>query len=118
MKRDSDDLGFDDAWKKGIVEQEADSKEQKPVKVHEKPVFRGQRNIVEDRKSMVIPAKKSTSVEKKGSRCRRISFVQRRRRVRCSMVSIEMEKRPRRGRREPDVDDIYHLARRFDRRVC
>ena len=65
MKQDSDDLGFDDAWKKGIVEQEADSKEQKPVKVHEKPVFRGQRNIVEDRKSMVLPAKKSTSVEKK-----------------------------------------------------
>ena len=67
MERRADDLSFEGAW----ANQLKDEKEQKPptekkeVKVHEKPSFRGQRDIVDNRSEIKVATKQTPKPEKK-----------------------------------------------------
>jgi len=67
MERRADDLSFEGAW----VNQLKDEKEEKPptekkeVKVHEKPSFRGQRDIVDNRSEIKMTTKQVPVPEKK-----------------------------------------------------
>lgn len=65
MKRKADDLSFEGAWGKSVEKEEvARAEPKKEVKVHDKPAFRGQRNIIENRKSIILPSKKTETAEK------------------------------------------------------
>ena len=57
MERRVDDLSFEGAWKNQVKEEQKEQApaEQKEVKVHEAPAFRGQRDVVETRKKFEWP---------------------------------------------------------------
>ena len=67
MERRADEFSFEGAW----ANQLKDEKEQKPptekkeVKVHEKPSFRGQRDIVDNRSEIKVATKQTPKPEKK-----------------------------------------------------
>ena len=67
MERRNDKLSFEGAWAKQLKEEkkELPSKEQKEVKIHEDPAFRGQRDIVEKRTEIKVTSKKDVIAEKK-----------------------------------------------------
>jgi hypothetical protein len=67
MERRNDELSFEGAWAKQLKEEkkEPPSKEQKEVKIHEDPAFRGQRDIVEKRTEIKVTSKKDVITEKK-----------------------------------------------------
>jgi len=67
MQRRKDDLTFEGAWKNQVKEEakEVAPAEKKEVKVHEAPVFRGQRDVVENRTHIRMPTKQQSTPEKK-----------------------------------------------------
>jgi len=67
MQRRKDDLTFEGAWKNQVKEEakEVAPAEKKEVKVHEAPVFRGQRDVVENRTQIRMPTKQQSTPEKK-----------------------------------------------------
>ncbi|MDP6869959.1 MAG: hypothetical protein QGI21_04225 [Candidatus Poseidoniaceae archaeon] len=72
MERKTDDLSFEGAWD-NQYENEKKTSEKSLKKsegpIHEKPAFRGQRDIVEKRSQIVMSAKKNTTpkIEKKNA---------------------------------------------------
>ena len=67
MERRVDDLSFEGAWDKQLKEEEKElaTKDQKEVKIHEAPAFRGQRDIVEKRTEIKMVSKQDVITEKK-----------------------------------------------------
>lgn len=67
MERRVDDLSFEGAWKNQIKEEQKDvtPKEEKEVKVHDAPKFRGQRDVVEKRSEIKMAKKGQPEPEKK-----------------------------------------------------
>ena len=67
MERQADDLSFEGAWAKQLKEEKKElaTKEQKEVKTHEAPAFRGQRDIVEKRTEIKMVSKQDVITEKK-----------------------------------------------------
>ena len=67
MERRIDDLSFEGAWKNQIKEEQKEQvpAERKEVKVHEKPAFRGQRDIVDTRSEIRMATKQQPAPEKK-----------------------------------------------------
>ncbi|MGB0201250.1 MAG: hypothetical protein ACPF9L_00575 [Candidatus Poseidoniaceae archaeon] len=67
MERRVDDLSFEGAWKNQVKEEQKEQApvEQKEVKVHEAPAFRGQRDVVETRKEIRMATKQQPAPEKK-----------------------------------------------------
>ena len=67
MERRVDDLSFEGAWKNQIKEEKKDvtPKEEKEVKVHDAPKFRGQRDVVEKRSEIKMTKKEQPEFEKK-----------------------------------------------------
>ena len=67
MERRVDDLSFEGAWKNQIKEEQKDvtPKEEKEVKVHDAPKFRGQRDVVEKRSEIKMAKKEQPEPEKK-----------------------------------------------------
>ena len=67
MERRVDDLSFEGAWKNQVKEEQKEqaSVEQKEVKVHEAPAFRGQRDVVETRTEIRMATKQQPAPEKK-----------------------------------------------------
>tara|TARA_B100000925_G_scaffold168342_1_gene126654 strand:+ start:181 stop:444 length:264 start_codon:yes stop_codon:yes gene_type:complete len=67
MGKRVDDLSFEGAWKNQVKEEQKEqvSAEQKDVKVHEAPVFRGQRDVVETRTEIRMAKKQQPTPEKK-----------------------------------------------------
>ena len=67
MERRNDELSFEGAWAKQLKEEkkEQPSKEQKEVKIHEAPAFRGQRDIIEKRTEIKVTSQKDQIIEKK-----------------------------------------------------
>ena len=67
MERRVDDLSFEGAWKNQVIEEQKEQTpaEQKEVKVHEAPAFRGQRDVVETRSEIRMATKQQPAPEKK-----------------------------------------------------
>ena len=67
MERRVDDLSFEGAWKNQITEEqkEVTPTEEKEVKVHDAPKFRGQRDVVEKRSEIKMAKKEQPEPEKK-----------------------------------------------------
>ena len=67
MERRVDDLSFEGAWKNQIQDEQKKTapREKKEVKIHEKPDFRGQRDVVETRKEIRMATKQQPIQEKK-----------------------------------------------------
>ena len=65
MERRVDDLSFEGAWKNPVKEEQKEQTpaEQKEVKVHEAPAFRGQRDVVETRSEIRMATKQQPSTE-------------------------------------------------------
>lgn len=67
MERRPDELSFEGAWAKQVIEEKDEAKqtEEKEVKVHEMPKFRGQRDVVEKRSEIKMASKQEPVPEKK-----------------------------------------------------
>ena len=67
MQRRVDDMSFEGAWNNQFKEEQEKTAtaEKKDVKVHEEPVFRGQRDIVEKRSEIRMKKKQEPAPEKK-----------------------------------------------------
>ncbi len=67
MQRRVDDMSFEGAWNNQFKEEQEKkvTEQKKEVKVHEAPVFRGQRDIVEKRTEIRMKKKQEPVPEKK-----------------------------------------------------
>ena len=67
MERRVDDLSFEGAWKNQVKEEQKERSvsDEKKVKGHEAPAFRGQRDVIEKRPEIRMATKQQTSPEKK-----------------------------------------------------
>ena len=67
MERRADDLSFEGAWANQLKDEKVQKPptEKKEVKVHEKPSFRGQRDIVDNRSEIKVATKQTPNAEKK-----------------------------------------------------
>ena len=67
MQRRVDDMSFEGAWNNQFKEEQEKkvTEQKKEVKVHEAPVFRGQRDIVEKRTEIRMKKKQESVPEKK-----------------------------------------------------
>lgn len=67
MQRRVDELSFEGAWAKQLKDEEKEvvPTEEKEVKVHEAPKFRGQRDTVENRTEIRMTTKQQPAPEKK-----------------------------------------------------
>ncbi len=67
MERRTDELSFGGAWAKQLKEEkkEPPTKEQKDIKTHDGPAFRGQRDIVEKRAEIKMVSDLKVVEEKK-----------------------------------------------------
>jgi|TARA_B100000282_G_C31688535_1_gene470311 hypothetical protein len=67
MERRVDDLSFEGAWKNQVKEEQKERSvsDEKKVKVHEAPAFRGQRDVIEKRTEIIMATKQQTAPEKK-----------------------------------------------------
>ena len=67
MERRADDLSFEGAWANQLKDEKVQKPptEKKEVKVHEKPSFRGQRDIVDNRSEIKVATKQTPKPDKK-----------------------------------------------------
>jgi len=70
MSSEKDDLSFESAWKKQVEQEqqkpvEETKPEGNPQMEHQQPNFRGQKDMVENRQTFVMPSKPKETTPKK-----------------------------------------------------